>query len=106
MQLVDIVQYMCSTGEIKRELGWNILVLTPKGNTDTQGNSLLETLCKVTEAIIDTRLWSSIQFHYVLHRFCAGRGKGKATMYLKLAQELARVNQYPLFLVLIEPRKA
>ena len=103
---MDIVQYMCRTVEILLELGCTILVLTPKGNIDTRGIGILKTLWKVVEAIINTCLWSSIQFHYVLHRFCAGRGKGKATMYLKLAQELARVNQYPLFLVLIEPRKA
>ena len=42
-------------------------------------------LWKFVEAIIDTRLWASIQFQCVLHGFCAVRGTGTATMELKLA---------------------
>ena len=44
MCLVDIVQHIWSTGEIPQELGWNALVLIPKGSTDTRGIGLLETL--------------------------------------------------------------
>ena len=46
----------------------------------------METLWKVMEAIIDTRLQASIQFHDVLHGLRAGRGIRAATMELKLAQ--------------------
>ena len=106
MQIVDIVQYMWSTGEISRELGWTILVLIPKLNTDTRGIGLLETLWKVVEAIINTRLRSSIQFHNVLHRFRAGRGKGTATMELKITQDITSVYQDPLFLAFLELRKS
>ena len=102
---MDIVQYMWSTREILQELGWTILVLPPKGNTGTQGISLLE-MQKVVEDIIDTRLQARIQFQNVLHGFCVGRGTGTEITELNISQDLARVNQDTLFLVLLELRKA
>ena len=60
MQLVDIFQYMWSTGYIPWELGCTILLLIPKGNTDNRGIGLLEKLWKVVKAIINTRPWASI----------------------------------------------
>ena len=56
MCLVDMVQHMGRTVEILQELGWTVLVLIPKGTADTQGICLLDTLCKVVETLIDTRL--------------------------------------------------
>ena len=58
------------------------------------------------EDIIDTRLRAIIQFHDVLHRFRAGRGTETETMEIKLAKELAIVDQDPLFLDLLSLRKA
>ena len=55
---MGIVQYMWSTKEIPRELGWTILVLISNVNTDTLRIGLLETLWKVVESIVDTRLWA------------------------------------------------
>ena len=92
MQLVEIVQYMWSTRYIMMELGWTILVFIPKGNTYTRGIGLLETLWKVVETIIDTRLHASIQFHNFLHGLCMGRGMGAETMQLNLAQDLDKVS--------------
>ena len=80
--------------------------MIPKGNTYTWGFGLLETLWRVMEAIIDTRLRSSIQFENVLHVLHSGRGRGIATMEINLSQEVASVDQGPLFLVLLDPRKA
>ena len=42
--------------EIPKKLGWEILVLIPKRNTDTRVIGLMELLWKVTEAIIDNVL--------------------------------------------------
>ena len=105
MCLVDIVQHMWCTGDTLQELGWTFLVIIPKGTTDTQGIGLLETLWKVVEALIDTHLRVSLQFHDVLHGFRSGRGTGMAIMELNLAQELARVDHDPLFLVFLALRK-
>ena len=62
-------------------------------------------LWKVVEAIIDTRLLASIQFHDVFHGFRAGRGMGTANMDIKLYQELDSVNQDSLFPVFLDLRK-
>ena len=97
---------MWQNGEILTELGWMILVLTPKGNTNTRGINLLKTLWKLVEATIDTRMRASIRFHKFFHGLCTGRGTGKAILELKLAQELASVDQDPLFLVFLDLLKA
>ena len=34
---MDIFQHMWLMGEIPHDLGWAVLVLVPKGTTDTQG---------------------------------------------------------------------
>ena len=54
--LVDLVHHMLHTGEIPQDFGQPILVLIPKVTTDTRGTGLLETLWKVVEELIDTRL--------------------------------------------------
>ena len=95
MCLVDIVQHIWSTGEIPHDLGWTILVLIPKGTTNTRGIELLETLWKVVEALIDTSILASLQLHDFLHRFRAGIGTCTAIILLKLSQKLASIEQDP-----------
>ena len=51
------------------------------------------------EAIIDTHINMAVMFHDVRHGFCACRGTGAAIIELKMAQELASIDQDPLFLV-------
>ena len=58
------------------------------------------------EAMIDTCIKKVVQFQDVLHIFCAGRGTGTAIMELKIAHDFASVDQDPLFLVLLDQRKA
>ena len=87
-------------------MGWTILVLITKGNTYTQGIGLLETLWKVMEDIINTRLQSSIHFHNFLYGFCARRGTGTVTKELELAQEISSFDQDLLILVFLDLRKA
>ena len=64
------------------------------------------TLWRVADTLIDTRLCASLQMHGVFHGFRDGIGAGKAIMELKLAQELSSIDQYPLFLVLLDLIKA
>ena len=61
------------------------MVLIPKVSTDTRCIGFLEILWKVVEAIIDTRLCTSIHFHDIICGFWAGRGTGTAIMDLKLS---------------------
>ena len=60
----------------------------------------------MVEAVIDTCIKTVVQFHYVLYRFCTGRGAGIAILELKHAQELASVDQDPLLLVFLYVSKA
>ena len=105
-KLVETNQLMWHHGDIPREMGWKVLVLIPKGNTDTRGIGLLEFLWKVVEAIIDTHLRASVRLHDILHDFRIGKGTGKVILDLKLAQKLANVDHDPLFLVFLYLHKA
>ena len=78
MFLVDIVQHMWRIGDIPQYLGWTVLVLIPKGTTNTRDIGLLETLWKVVEALIETSIRASLQMHEIQHGFRAGRGTGAA----------------------------
>ena len=77
-----------------------------EGTTNTRGIGLLETLWKEVEALINNHLRASLQMHDVFHGFRAGRGTGMAIIELKLTQDLARIYQDPLFLVLLDLWKA
>ena len=82
------------------------MVLIPKVNEDTRWIELIEVVWKVVEAVIDTRIKTVVQCNDVLYGFCKRRGMGTAIMEIKLAQELASVYQYALFLKLIYIKKA
>ena len=66
----------------------------------------MDTLWKFVEGLIETRLKASIQFHDVLHGLRDGRATEMALMELKPTQELVSVDHDPLFLVLLDLRKA
>ena len=71
---------MWETGYIPTELVWAVLVLIPKGNSDTWGIRILEVVWKVVEAAINARIKSVVQLHNVLHGFSTGRRMGTAIM--------------------------
>ena len=87
-------------------LGWTILVLIFMGTTNTRGIGLLDTLWKVVEALIETRLRASQQMNDVLHGFRAVRGTETAIIELKLDQDIASIDHDPLFLVVLYLWKA
>ena len=74
---------MWDTGYVQMELVWNVLLLIPKGNVYNWGVGFLEVVWKVVDAVIDTLIKSVVQFHDVLHGFCAGRWAGTAILELK-----------------------
>ena len=104
--LVDITQFVWNNGEISEDLGWTILVLIPKGNSDTRGISLEELLWKVVEAIIGTHLRTSVSPHDNIYGLRTWRGTVMAILKLKLEQELASAYHNPLFLVFLDSQKA
>ena len=58
------------------------------------------------EAIINTRLKLCITFHEFFHRLHAGKGMRAAILDIKLSQDLYIIDQYPLFLVLLDLYKS
>ena len=54
---------------------------------------------------MDNRL-KTLALHDCLHSFTAGRGTGTAIMEVKLAQQLAYLEQVPLYGLFIDLRKA
>ena len=75
---------------------WVIIVILPKGGGDYRGIGLLCPFWKAVEILMDKR-FSVIEFHDCLHGFLAGRGTGTAIMEVKLAQQLAYLEQEPLY---------
>ena len=73
--------------------------------TNSKRYYLLETLWKVVEALINTRIRVILQFHDVLHGIRDRRGTGTAIVELKLYQEIYRIYQDPFFLVFQNLRK-
>ena len=62
----------------------------------------MESLLKVEESIIYTRLKASVRPLDVLHDFRAGRGTGTEILELNMVQELAIVEQDTLLLVFLD----
>ena len=84
---------------------WITVVLLPKGGGDFRGIGLLEPAWKVVEILMDSRL-KTIELHDCLHGFLARRGTGTAIMEVKLTQQLAFLEQAPLYGIFIDLRKA
>ena len=92
---VELVQSVWNTGEIPRQLRCVIVVLIPKGNSgDYRGIGLMEPIWKVIEGCIERRL-QVLPCHEVLHGGIRRKGTGTAIMELKLAQQLAYIEQTP-----------
>ena len=66
----------------------------------------MESIWKVVEAKIDTRLRASVCLHKVLHGFHTGRVMGTTILELNLEQKLASIEQDPLFPLFLDLRKA
>ncbi|KAL7538217.1 hypothetical protein ACHAWF_006025 [Thalassiosira exigua] len=75
------------------------------GGRDYRGIGLLEPIWKLLEAIMDRRL-NVIEFHDCLHGYLTKRGTGTATMEAKLAIQLARLEQHPLYGIFVDLKKA
>ena len=104
--LVELIQSVWGTGEIPRQLLYVIVVLIPKGNSgDYRGIGLMEPIWKVIEGCLEQRL-QALPCHEALHGGLHGKGTGTAIMEMKLAQQLAFLEQIPLYAIFVDLRKA
>ena len=69
--LVMLVQHMWENNTLTIDLILNILVFLANVNADTWVVGLIEVLWKAVEAVIDTWVRKSVQFHDVLRGFHA-----------------------------------
>ena len=104
--LVRLIQKVWDTGEIPEQMLITIVVLIPKGNSgDFRGIGLLEVIWKVLEHVIDARL-KCVPLHDALHGFRPGHSCGTGIMEVKLAQQLASLEQSLFFGIFLDLKKA
>ena len=83
-----------------------VVVLIPQGNSgDFCGIGLIRVVWKIVERILDARL-KSVPLHVALHGFRKGRGCGTGIIEAKLAQQLAGLEQCPLYTIFLDLKKA
>ncbi len=102
---LGLIQTIWDRGEIPEQMSWMVIVLLPTGGGDFQGIGLLDPCWKVVEKIMVRRM-AIIEFHPSLHGGLPKRGTGMATIEAKLAQQLAWMEQEPLYQVFVDLRKA
>jgi hypothetical protein len=82
-----------------------VIVLLPKGGGDYRGIGLLDPMWKVVEKIMVAQM-SCLKLHDCLHSGLPRRGTGMAIMEVKLNQQLAWVDQAPLYQIYLDLKKA
>ena len=104
--LLKLICHIWDTGEIPCQMLLTIVVLIPKGNSgDYRGIGLLEVIWKLIKWVLDERM-SEIEVHDSLHGFSAKPGCDTGIIEAKLTQQLAFVEQCPLYGIFINLRKA
>ena len=98
---VQLIQHIWETRDIPRQMLLTILVLILKGGGDYRGIGLLEVAWKVIEGVVDGRL-KGVAFHDSLHGFREKRGCGTGIMEVKLTQQLAFIEQCPLYGIFLD----
>ncbi len=87
------------------QMSWMVVVLLPKGSGNFRGIGLLDPCWEVVEKIMVRRM-GAIDFQPYLHGGMPERGTGTAMIEAKLAQQLAWVEQEPLYQIFADLRKA
>jgi hypothetical protein len=102
---VALVQATCESGTMPSQMSWMVIVLLPKGGGDYCGIGLLDPMWKIMEKIMVAQM-SYLQLHDCLHGGLPLRGMGTAIMEVKLNQQLAWVDQAPLYQIYLDLKKA
>ncbi len=102
---LGLIQTIWDWGEIPKQMSWMVIVLLPKVGGNFRGIVLLDPCWKVVEKIMMHRM-AIIEFHPSLHGGLPKRGMGMATIEAKLVQQLAWMEQEPLYQVFVDLRKA
>jgi hypothetical protein len=100
-----LLQAVWECGSVPTQMIWIIIVLLPKGGGDFCDIGLLDPIWKVVEKVMVARL-SVIELHNCLQGRLLRRGTGTAIMEVKMQQQLAWVDQVPLYQIYLALRKA
>jgi len=96
-ELAKLVRHTWEHSELPQELCCCVQVMIPKPDGGSRGIGLLETVLKVLERIINSRVTAKVKFHDCLHGFRVARGTDTAQIESKLFQQLAGTDQETLF---------
>ncbi len=102
---VALMQATWESGTVSTQMSWMVIVLLPKGGGDYRGIGLLDPMWKVVEKIMVAQM-SCLELHDCHHGGLPRRGTGMAIMEVKLNQQLAWVNQAPLYQIYLDLKKA
>ncbi len=102
---VALMQATWESGTVPTQMSWMVIVLLPKGGGDYRGIGLLDPMWKVVEKIMVARM-SCLELQDCLHGGLPRRGTGMAIMGVKLNQQLAWVDQAPLYQIYLDLKKA
>jgi hypothetical protein len=102
---VSLIQAVWECGTVPTQMKWMVIVLLPKGRGDYHGIGLLNPMWKVVEKIMVARL-SVIELHDCLHGALSRWGMGRAIIEVNLNQQLAWVEQEPLYQIYLDLKKA
>jgi hypothetical protein len=103
--LVALMQATWKSGTVPTQMSWMVIMFLPKGGGDYCGIGLLDSMWKVVEKIMVARM-SCLKLHDCLHGRLLRRGTGAAIMEVKLNQQLAWVDQAPLYQIYLDLKKA
>ena len=106
LNVLEIVDEAFTSGDLPKALTLSTLVVILKPGGGVRGIGLLESLWKLIEKIIESRLSTGIQFHDALHGFRKKRGCGTAILECQLEQERALHQGETLFQVFLDLTKA
>ncbi len=103
--LTQLVQFIWEHGYIPEQMTWTMTVLLPKDRGGHHGIGLLEPCLKAMESNLEQQLLTN-KFHNLLHGSINMKGTGTVTIEVKLAQQLAFLDQKPLHQIFLDLHKA
>ena len=96
IMVVELVQYVYSTGRIPYLMACQVMVLVLKASEGQyRGIGLTDCIRRVVCRVINTRLTKAIEYHPFVHGFRPDRGTQTAVIEVKLQASMAELTERP-----------
>jgi hypothetical protein len=102
---VSLIQATWESSTVPTQMRWVVIMLLLKEGGAYHGIGLLDPMWKVVEKIVVAQM-SCLELHNCLHGGLPRGGMGIAIMEVKLNQQLAWVDQAPLYQIYLDFKKA